>query len=93
MVQNVPLCVPARPAGTQGTLQPQPAIAARESSAASLAVSAGDFNFSTCLSLLEEYFSTPHTCRLLVVIQLSVVAMAVGKTCSCKACPACGKPL
>ena len=57
MVQNVPLCVPARPAGTQGTLQPQPAIAARESSAASLAMSAGDFSFSTCLSLLEEYFS------------------------------------
>ena len=36
---------------------PQPAIAARESSAASLAMSAGDFSFSTCLSLLEEYFS------------------------------------
>ena len=57
MVQDVPLCVPARPAGTQGTLQPQPAIAARTSSAASLAMSAGDFSFSTCLSLLEEYFS------------------------------------
>ena len=57
MVQDVPLCVPARPAGTQGTLQPQPAIAARQSSAASLAMSAGDFSFSTCLSLLEEYFS------------------------------------
>ena len=57
MVQAVPLCVPARPAGTQGTLQPQPAIAARKSSAASLAMSAGDFSFSTCLSLLEEYFS------------------------------------
>ena len=57
MVQHVPLCVPARPAGTQGTLQPQPAIAARDSSAASLAMSAGDFSFSTCLSLLEESFS------------------------------------
>ncbi|OLP75568.1 hypothetical protein AK812_SmicGene44615 [Symbiodinium microadriaticum] len=54
VVQDVPLCVPARP---QGTLQPQPAIAARKSSAASLAMSAGDFSFSTCLSLLEEYFS------------------------------------
>ena len=57
MVQDVPLCVPAQPAGTQGTLQPQPSIAARQSSAASLAMSAGDFGFSTCLSLLEAYFS------------------------------------
>ncbi|CAE7464923.1 unnamed protein product, partial [Symbiodinium sp. KB8] len=30
---------------------------ALKSSAASLAMSAGDFSFSTCLSLLEEYFS------------------------------------
>ena len=57
MVQHVPLCVPAQPAGTQGSLQPQPAIAARQCSAASLAMSAGDFSFSTCLSLLEEYFA------------------------------------
>ena len=57
MVHAVPLCVPAQPAGTQGTLQPQPVIAARESSSASLAMSAGDFSFPTCLSLLEEYFS------------------------------------
>ncbi|CAE7307513.1 unnamed protein product, partial [Symbiodinium sp. CCMP2456] len=57
VVQAVPLCVPARPAGAQGTLQPQPEIAARDSSAASRAMSASDFSFSTCLSLLEEYFS------------------------------------
>ena len=50
MVQAIPLCVSARLAGTQGTLQSRD-----HSSATSLAMSASNFCFSTCLLLFGTF--------------------------------------
>lgn len=63
-------------AGTH-TLQLQLVIATKESSLAALAVSAGDFSFSTCLFTFGNIFPTPRTISTLLTIQLLLIPMHI----------------
>ena len=57
MVDETSLCVPAQPSGSQGHLI-SPHAAVSEVSAVARAIEEHRFDFSTCLSLLEESFSS-----------------------------------
>ena len=57
MVDDTSLCVPARPSGSQGHLI-SPHADASEVSPVARAIADHHFDFSTCLSLLEESFSS-----------------------------------